>query len=219
MPHEDHVSYLGGLLTRHVDNRAEVESRISATMAVWKRMHMFFKNASCPVRWKLIIVYNSMIRSKLLYGLETVELTQSLLSRLESFQLRGLRKILNMHTTFIDRRNTNAEVYRRANAAAASRDNPSPKLTWCIEKCLHEKRVRLTGYVLRTDNRDPMRQVSFRRDSAVPYTPLFRRPGRPRKNWLVTSLDLCWKKNHESAYTNTPEQQCQLLPDARNRLF
>ena len=137
MPHEDHVSYLGWLLTRRVDNRSEVESRISATMAVWKRMHLCFKNASCPVRWKPI-VYNSMIRSKHLYGLETVELTQSLLSRLESFQLRGLRKILKIPTTFIDRRNTNAEVYRRANAAAASRDNPSPKLTWCIEKCLHE---------------------------------------------------------------------------------
>ena len=94
-----------------------------------------------------------------------------------------------MHTTFIDRRNTNAELYRRANAAAASRYSPSPKLA--IEKCLHENRVELTGYVLRTDNRDPMRQVSFRRDIAIPYTPIFRRPGRPRKNWLVTSLDLC----------------------------
>ena len=55
-------------------------------MAVWKHMRMFFKNASCPVRWKLI-VYSRMIRSKLSYGLETVELTQSLLSRLERFQL------------------------------------------------------------------------------------------------------------------------------------
>ena len=50
MPHKNYVSYLGGLLTRHVDNRVEVKSRISATMAVWKRMHMFFKNVSCPVR-------------------------------------------------------------------------------------------------------------------------------------------------------------------------
>ena len=111
MPYEDHISYLGGLITRHVNNRAKVESRISSTMAVWKRI---FKNANCPVRWKYT-VYNSMIRSKLLYGFEAVELTQSLFCRLENFQLRGLRKILKIHTKFIDRRKTNAEVYLRAN--------------------------------------------------------------------------------------------------------
>ena len=175
-------------------------------MAVWKRMHMFFKHANCPVRWKLI-VYNSMIRSKLLYGLETVELTNSLLCRLESFQLRGQRKILQMNTTFIDRRNTNAEVYRRANEAAATRDNPTPKLTWSIKQRLDEKRITLTGHILRADNRNPMRQVSFRRDSATPYAPLFRRPGRPRKNWLVSSLDLCWPKNHNLPYANHQLQQ------------
>ena len=112
MPHEDHVSYLGGLLTRHVDKRAEIESRMSAIMAVWKRMYIFFKNPNCPVRWKLI-VYNSMIRSKILYRFETVELTQSVLSRFENFQFRGLRKILKMHTTFIDRRNTNSRCIQR----------------------------------------------------------------------------------------------------------
>ena len=114
VPHEDQVTYLAGTITCHVDIRAEIANRISTTMNTWKRMHMFKKNTNCSGRWKLV-VYNSMIRFKLLYGMDTVELTNSLLSRLESFQLRGLRKILGMNSTFIDRRNTNAEVCRRAN--------------------------------------------------------------------------------------------------------
>ena len=137
----------------------------------------------------------------------------------QEFQLRGLRKILQINTTFIDRRNTNAEVYRRTNEAAATRNNPMPKLTWSIKQCLGEKRIKLTGHILKADNRDPMRQVSFRRDSAAPYAPLFRRPGRPRKNWLATSLALCWQKNQTLPYANNQMQQQQLLADARNRMF
>ena len=78
------MSHTWGLLTRHVGNRPEVA------------------NACAPfskTQASLSFYYNSMIRSNLFYGLETMELTQSLLSRLENFQLRGCRKILNMHTT------------------------------------------------------------------------------------------------------------------------
>ena len=61
------------------------------------------------------LIYNAIIQSKLLYALETIEIPVALLSRLESFQLKGLRKILGMTTTYFNRANTNEEVYRRAN--------------------------------------------------------------------------------------------------------
>ena len=218
VPHEEQVTYLGGIINRQVNRRAEVESRISSSMITWKRMHVFFKNARCPTRWKLI-VYNSIIRSKLLYGLETLELTKPLMSKLEAFQLRGLRKILNMATTYIDRRNTNAEVYRRAQDAAGNSPGNTNRLTWNIQQCIDEKRIKLTGHLLRADNSDPMRQVSFQRNSALPYCPLFRRQGRPRKNWMVSSLELCWNKLHNSIFTNSAEQQAQLLTEARQRAF
>ena len=218
VPHEEQVTYLGGIINRQVNRRAEVESRISSSMITWKRMRVFFKNARCPTRWKLI-VYNSIIRSKLLYGLETLELTKPLMSKLEAFQLRGLRKILNMATTYIDRRNTNAEVYRRAQDAAGNSPGNTNRLTWNIQQCIDEKRIKLTGHLLRADNSDPMRQVSFQRNSALPYCPLFRRQGRPRKNWMVSSLELCWNKLHNSIFTNSAEQQAQLLTEARQRAF
>ena len=132
-------------------------------------MHLFFKDARCPIRWKLI-VYDSMIRSKLLYGLETVELSPALLTKLETYQIKGLRKILHMNPPFIDRRNSNAEVYRRTREACESRYNQASSLVWNIRQCITEKRIKLTGHILRSGASDPMRQVSFR-NSATPYTP------------------------------------------------
>ena len=112
-----------------------------------------------------------MIRSKLLYGLETVELSPALLTKLETFQIKGLRKILHMKPPFIDRRNSNAEVYRRTREACESRYSPASSLVWNIRQCITEKRIKLTGHPLRSGACDPMRQVSFRRNSATPYTP------------------------------------------------
>ena len=77
VPREDQITYLGGMFIRQVNTRAEMKIRIAATMATWRRMHVFFKNATCPTCWKPI-VYNSMICSKILYGLETLAIPQAL---------------------------------------------------------------------------------------------------------------------------------------------
>ena len=44
-------------------------------------------NATANVKWQLIIV-DAVIRSKLLYGLETVHLTEALLKKIDTFQMR-----------------------------------------------------------------------------------------------------------------------------------
>ena len=48
-----------------------------------------------------------MIKSKLLYGLEMVELIRALLSKFEVRQLRGLRKLLHLIAIYTNRRNSN----------------------------------------------------------------------------------------------------------------
>ena len=53
-------------------------------------------------------------RLKIIYGLETMEPTAGVNNMLDSFHLKGLRKILEMKTTFIDRANTNERVYQKA---------------------------------------------------------------------------------------------------------
>ncbi len=58
----------------------------------------------------------AVIRSKLLYGLESAQLNLAELNRLDTFQLKGLRTVLKMSTTFVDRANSNARVIANANA-------------------------------------------------------------------------------------------------------
>lgn len=44
------------------------------------------------------------------YGLETLQLNKNHLNRLDAFQVKGLRRILEVPPTFIDRTWTNAKV-------------------------------------------------------------------------------------------------------------
>ena len=78
------------------------------------QLDTFWKTTVCPTRWKLQ-VYDAMIRNKLLYGLETVHLTQTQQKKVNAFQLRGIRKILGLSTTFVNRSNRNEYVLQRAN--------------------------------------------------------------------------------------------------------
>ena len=97
--------------------------------------------------------------------------------------------MLNMNTTYMDWRNTNVEVYRRANLGVETRQGNDTRLTWSIRQCVEEKRTKLTGHLLRARDSDPMQQVTVAfRKTASPYLPPFRRPGRPRKNRMISSL-------------------------------
>ena len=64
-----------------------------------KRNH-FMENSS----------FHSILRSKLLYGLETIQLNQSELHRLHAFQIKGCRRILHIPPTSVDRTMTNASA-------------------------------------------------------------------------------------------------------------
>ena len=43
-----------------------------------------------------------------LYGLDSAQLNEGQLKRLDLFQLQALRKVLRLATTYLDRRNTNS---------------------------------------------------------------------------------------------------------------
>ena len=64
-----------------------------------------------------------------------LEPTESAGKLLNTFQLKGLRKILQLHTTFINRSNTNEYMYKRANevtnapSAGIHRKIPSQKFS------------------------------------------------------------------------------------------
>ena len=58
------------------------------------------------MKYKLMVM-QAVLFAKILFGLESAELTVGALRSLDTFHLKCLRKILNMKTTFVDRASTN----------------------------------------------------------------------------------------------------------------
>ena len=56
-----------------------------------------------------------VIKTKLLYGMETVQLTEAMMKRIDAFQMKGLRKILGKKHTYWDREATNENILDQAN--------------------------------------------------------------------------------------------------------
>ena len=69
----EETNCLGASITKIVDLKNKIRKRISAAMAVLKKLDIFWLRANCNKKWNLL-VYNSVIVSKLLYGLESLSL-------------------------------------------------------------------------------------------------------------------------------------------------
>ena len=117
-------------------------------------------------------MFDAGIRSKLLYALETAELTKSLINRIDAFQLRGLRGILRMKHSYHDITSTNAtvlenatiEVYRKGPPEVVARN--ANRHIQKFSDMYKRPQKKLLGHVLRAEDSDPLRQVSFRPGTA-----------------------------------------------------
>ena len=141
---------------------------------------LFWSKANCPQDFKLT-VFDAVICSKLVYGLEVLHLPAYLMSKLDVFQLKGLRKILNMKTTFVDRNNFNAKVFQVANAIK----NPK-NILWNnikpFSQYIREKQQACIKHTIRAPLTDPLRQCTFEPDTSAPINIRNKRVGRPRGN-------------------------------------
>ena len=180
------ATYLGNNLNHTVNLRREITQRIQDAMSTWRRLAVFWKASNVSKKWQLVM-YDAVTKTKLLYNLETVFLTQTLRKKMGAFQLRGLRQILKILTTYIDRRWTNDRVLELASRTAYPRDPNSRIRPVTID--LDQKRVRLAGHILRAPNHDPLRQVSYQQNSAEPKHIGKRRVGRPRQHWVFKSSE------------------------------
>ena len=58
-----------------------------------EKLDELWKHGNHEAREKLII-YDAVIRTKLMYGIESLQLNQDQLKKLDTFQLKGMRQIL-----------------------------------------------------------------------------------------------------------------------------
>ena len=82
---------------------------MAMAMKTAKKLKIFLDTANTTTKWNLQ-VFNAAIQSKILCGLETMQLTQRALNKLDAFQMRNLRCILKIPPAFVDGTQTNEKV-------------------------------------------------------------------------------------------------------------
>ena len=113
VPSTTSAKYLGTVQTTSCTISADLSQRIQNCYQTLSKLHPFLYNAGCSIAFKLQ-VFNAVLASKALYGLESAPLLQSQRDKLDTFQLKGLRQILRLQTTYVERHNTNQFVYDTA---------------------------------------------------------------------------------------------------------
>lgn len=74
VPRGHHSEYLGATLTDTVDNRKEILRRIGQVSGIANQLGILWNKARTSITWKLRVA-ESVLYSKLLYGLESIQLT------------------------------------------------------------------------------------------------------------------------------------------------
>ena len=209
------TSYLGATLTPDVDLKTEITSRLSKANLTFNRLKIFWRKTNCTVAWKLQ-VFNALIKSTLVYGLETLHITKAQCNRIHSFQCKALRNILNLKHTFIDRNNTNEFVINKANEVLSILNNKDIKILH-ISDFIIQQRIKFCGHLIRASDDDPTRNITFEKNSAKPVDPGKRRIGGPRKHWTIETLKLIWGLHYpQTPFTGSEEEYKIIYELAKN---
>ena len=214
---EFEAMYLGNEINRTVNIKHEILNKMSEVRRTWFKLSAYWKASGASKKWKLII-FDAIIRSKLLYGLETIHLTQALSKSLDAFQLRSLRKILKRPPTFIDRSCTNQKILEEATAIAFPTRGDNRQIIRFSDYHMN-RRCKLLGHIIRSSNDDPMRQVSFVDSTASRVDYGTKRVGKPRQNWLHITKKFAYENvlRHHNFDENTDD--ARIYAAALNRDF
>ena len=151
---------------------------------------------------------------QLLYGLESAQLNESVKKRLDTFQLRGLRKILGMKTTFIDRSNTNEEVFRRANEKANEGQEGTNrkykeirKLSTCYKDMRRNTNIKL---ISKRNKGHKETEITMKEDTLRLNEYDKKRVGYPKNQWWINAMEELWKWIKQ----NREDPEIRSLPQA-----
>ena len=118
-----------------------------------------------------------------------MELIPSLQNKLNTFQLKGLRKMMKMKTTYIERDNTNEKVFLEANRRCKGECTIIP----LSEQYINAK-IKAFAKLLNLRRGDPRAEIVFQPGTLKPHDYGKKRVGRPRNNWIKETTELFWKK-------------------------
>ena len=139
--------------------------------------------------------------------------------------MKGLRKILGLEPTFIDRNpeNTNEAVLEKVNnilSESGTRTNvlKARKLSEVVEM----RRKTLLGHVIRAPDDDPMKKATFDNENQnlKPLDMGHCREGRPREKWLEATMRSSWNdiRRTQIEYSGNAAQRGKIKKAARDRI-
>ena len=137
-----------------------------------------------------LYILSMLLGCKLLYGLQSSQLLPSSTKRLETLQLKVLRKILKVDTTFINRGNTNQKLFRDANQQIREEGHRKHKIKTFIETYTKFKRHRAIKIIRKPNT--PIHNITFRDKKLNCWIHPNRRVGRPRMNWTEETIKEIW---------------------------
>ena len=230
----DQVTYLGGTITATASREAEISSRMTKALATCQKLKIFWRKTNASIAWK-IQVYNAVIISQLVYGLNTLNITPAIKARLDAFHMRGLRYILNIDHSYYSHV-TNEEVINKMNLALNEADvtmsweqfrmdkelnNEHYKSTKLVGDIILDRQMTLLGHVLRLPTSHIMRQVSCNENLRRPHQ-IYKRTGYPRYNWVTDNLQRAhtlFTDNEGQFDDKNPAHVNDILSAATNRKF
>jgi hypothetical protein len=174
--------YLGSILTSDSSNNLDINSRIAKARQAYGILTKIWRSNAISLKTK-IQIFNTNVKSVLLYGCETWNNSRASINRLQVFVNKCLRSILKI---FWPNTLTNTELWIKANQQPIETQIKARKWNWI-------------GHVLRRPRDNIAR-------SALDWNPQGScRQGRPANTWRRTILnelnkiDLSWNQTKRIA--------------------
>ena len=127
-----------------------------------------------------------------MYGLETAHLRKPERERLDAFQRRGIRNILQVKHTCINRRNKNEKIYEWANAAIKEVRDDGKKII-LLSDYFKERRTILRLRILNQECDSLITNITINLETLKQPTRNLRKPHRPRDEWTNKAIEDYWE--------------------------
>ena len=156
--------YMGAIISNQGGGGEDINSRIRKAMGSFMKLKQIWNSNKLTLRTKLRL-FQALVRSVLFYGCETWKINDSDNKKLDTFQFKCLRRILNVRWPYII---SNNDILRITKIKTISDE-------------VKERRWKWIGHVLRKDDNCHCMTL------ALTWAPEGRRKvGRPKTTWRRT---------------------------------
>jgi hypothetical protein len=119
-------TYLGNRVDKNGGTEKDIKSRTSRAQIASRSLHKIWQPNNLSLRTKLRL-FNTNVKSILLYGAETWKTTKNLINEIQAFINRCLRRILKIHWP---KKVSNEELYRKTNQEPVKKTIIYSKWLW-----------------------------------------------------------------------------------------